>query len=255
MIQRRRYELIEDYISNNLNEESKRVFEELLNNDPDFVKELRLVEDIRNTIANVPEMEFEENLSIVQREFFSGEKTNKPRKILNSGTIAWWKWAAGILLFMSATMVFLLNRSPKNTDRGDVFAQYCEPYPAYGLLRADAVSDSILMKAVTYYHKKEFGRALDFFQQSLSNDENTDILSIFYAGICHLYLDQEEEALGAFQKVVKQNNNLFVEQSKWYMAMCYIKFGDEEKAKTILKELKGTSQERKAEELLQSLDR
>ena len=58
-----------------------------------------------------------------------------------------------------------------------------------------------------------------------------------YSGISLMETEKYLKASKSFQTIITNNNNLFIEQSKWYLAMCYIRMNNTNKAKTILNEL------------------
>jgi len=53
----------------------------------------------------------------------------------------------------------------------------------------------------------------------------------FYKAASLQKLDNYNDALAGFTKVINHGDNLFVEEAEWYRSLCYLKLGDLEKAK------------------------
>ncbi len=68
-------------------------------------------------------------------------------------------------------------------------------------------------------------------------------------------LDNPKQAIFYFQKVI-QGQGDFIEQSKWYLGLAYLKNRDMEKSKTILKRIiaNGNKYKEQSESLLDSLN-
>jgi thioredoxin-like negative regulator of GroEL len=50
-------------------------------------------------------------------------------------------------------------------------------------------------------------------------------------------VEKYQKATHSFQTIITDNNNLFIEQAEWYLAMCYLKTEDNTKAKEMLDQL------------------
>ena len=49
--------------------------------------------------------------------------------------------------------------------------------------------------------------------------------------------EKYQNASNSFNEIIDNNNNLFVEQAKWYLALCYVVTEDYQNAQDLLNEL------------------
>ncbi|MEZ5010219.1 MAG: hypothetical protein R2744_00545 [Bacteroidales bacterium] len=54
-----------------------------------------------------------------------------------------------------------------------------------------------------------------------NNDGNT-IKSNFMLGVTNMKIEKYNDAIVPLEKVVNHNDNLFLEQAKWFLSVCYL---------------------------------
>jgi tetratricopeptide (TPR) repeat protein len=52
----------------------------------------------------------------------------------------------------------------------------------------------------------------------------------FYSGVVYQELGEYSSAINSFTEVVRHGDNLLVEQSEWYIGLCYLRTDEREKA-------------------------
>ena len=52
----------------------------------------------------------------------------------------------------------------------------------------------------------------------------------FYSGVAYQELGEYKQAIGSFSEVVHHGDNLLVEQSEWYIGLCYLRIDERQKA-------------------------
>jgi tetratricopeptide (TPR) repeat protein len=52
----------------------------------------------------------------------------------------------------------------------------------------------------------------------------------FYSGVAYQETGQFDKAITSYQEVVKDKNNLFIEQAEWYIGLCYLQTENRKKA-------------------------
>jgi len=111
-----------------------------------------------------------------------------------------------------------------------------------------------LTNAMDKYDNKDYKSALKLFDELLATDpDNYDAL--FFAGVSSLCENNPDKAITYLKKVTAIYNGKYFEDSKWYLALAYIKKDMKEAAINLLKEvitMKG-NYKLKAEETLNSL--
>nr|MDA3952788.1 hypothetical protein [Bacteroidales bacterium] len=74
------------------------------------------------------------------------------------------------------------------------------------------------------------------FEQVLQTRKK-DMAAKLYSGITYLEEEKYQKAKTSFDNIISNNNNLFIEQAKWYLALCYLKTEKIEDAQVILSEI------------------
>jgi tetratricopeptide (TPR) repeat protein len=146
-----------------------------------------------------------------------------------------------------------MNKPP---TKEDIFNEYYKPYEVTVSYRsAENELNSLLNQAFKAYKNEEFSKALGLFQQVLNQRE--DVAARMYSGISYIEIDKYHKANKSFRKVVNNEDNLFVDQAKWYMSICYVRIGDLSKAKNLLRDLQTTSQHysSKSKEVIEKLEK
>ncbi|MFO8235672.1 MAG: hypothetical protein R6U04_09745 [Bacteroidales bacterium] len=156
-----------------------------------------------------------------------------------------------LLLGIGGIGYFHMN-SPKNPE--EVFEEHYEPYQATISFRSgNEEINSLLVRAYQYYQEEKYTTALTLFDQILEQEQDMGVL--LYSGISLMEIDRYYEAEQSFAMVVKNDNNLFIEQAKWYLAMCYIKTNEKTEAEKLLADLAQNSQfyDEQAEKVMRDL--
>ncbi|MBV6639426.1 MAG: hypothetical protein KI791_01855 [Cyclobacteriaceae bacterium] len=138
--------------------------------------------------------------------------------------------AASVLL--AASVVFYFT-----TSNQSLFEQYYQPYPNYEvttLRGADKTSREIAYSA---YDEEDYIGALASFNVL----ETLSMSDYFFRGICHIQLQQYDQALSDLN-LVASGDNEYSTTAKWYAALIYLELKNEAKANDLLKSLsKGES--------------
>ena len=58
------------------------------------------------------------------------------------------------------------------------------------------------------------------------------------SGVSNMEVKQFNEARNSFTTVIDDNNNLFIESARWYLALCYVKTEDNNRAAQLLVSIK-----------------
>ncbi len=85
--------------------------------------------------------------------------------------------------------------------------------------------------------------------------ENPDnVTALFYSGNAFLAMGAHMQAAGQFRKVINLKKGLEL-QSKWYLALCFLRSGDTASMKPLLQEIaeNNTTYSKRANELLKAL--
>lgn len=223
-----KFELLESYLDGDLSRKEKIYFEELLRNDPELQKEHQLRKDINDAISECDVMDLRASLSKVM-EAKANKQSSKVRKIVISTSVA----ASIILLF---AIGFNLFNPFGISSSQEIYNNYYSKYLAVCTNRSTidiGLNSFYTRTAFEAYQNNKYDLAKQNFELVLQED-TTNMMLIFYLGICNMELGKYEEAELLFLDLVKDENHLFWEQSYWYLSLNYMAQDKKKEAKFYL---------------------
>ncbi|MEA3443547.1 MAG: tetratricopeptide repeat protein [Bacteroidota bacterium] len=214
-------ETIEMYLNGELKGEALKSFLDKMESNPLYMKEFTIRKEIEDALSETDVIELRSNLENIHTTFIS---TNpKVRKFeFNTANFRWLLVAASLtLILLSSAILFLLNSNSYSAN--NLYGMYFNHYNSVDNFRSDVNNpNDILIKAFIEYDDYKYKQAIPLFKQVIELDR-TNIKSRFFAGISYMEINQEEDASELFQFIINHNDNLFIEQSEWYLALCFLK--------------------------------
>lgn len=138
------------------------------------------------------------------------------------------RYAAAIALLLLAGSLFMVRKNTLSTD--EIIDKYCKPYEAIASARsAESTLNRDYVTAIEYYNIHDYGSAAAYFLKVLDKDPG-DMKSTMLYGISNFEEKNYPVAGRSFNKVIDDNNNLYIEDAQWYLALCYMQTGDSDKA-------------------------
>jgi len=165
------------------------------------------------------------------------------------GTRNIWKYAAAILILLLPGLYFLTERP--NNDA--LYATYFSPYKDVITVRGSI--ENSWNAVMEHYNKGDYEEAKDLMN-NLDSTEKAEPLFQLYLGITQLGTNQVSEAQRTFSLLVANKENLYLEHARWYLSLTYLRLGDTDEAKVVLRNLSDSSTfyEEKAQQLLSAID-
>ncbi len=183
-----------------------------------------LLKEMEDAIAEEDVMSLRDQLGSIHRE----EVKNERRIFRFIGrTAKSWELAAACAVFAVAiggTWEYLDGRKTLN-----VYAQFYSPYQSFGIYRSGGKAPGVLSMALQKYNEQRYQEALSLFQLVIKQNGN-DPAGNFYAGMSYQELRQYRKAIYHYDRVIKNHDNLFVEQAEWYMGLCFLQTNNKNKA-------------------------
>lgn len=216
------FNIIEDYLDDNLNEKEVQQFIKEKENNQDLANEFNLRNEINHAIMDKGLMELREKLE-KQRKHYS---LNYPFLNIHRDLIKTWHLAAAsfALILVTGGLWYMLSSRTHSTEK--LAIKYYKPaHPIKQVRSIKMSSDEALQNAFNHYKQKDYETALFYFSTLKSQ-----ITAKFYSGICYIELEQYNNAIGSFEFVINDNNNLFVEQADWYLGLIYLMNKQKDKA-------------------------
>ena len=232
-------EEIDKYLNREMSADELSDFENKLRLNKAFAEEVKLNREIKEALNETDVLEFHAQLESIYMELKAEEKTSEEKrkgsKILHLSYTKWYYAAASItLLFGIATLLFMLLR-PSLNER--LYSQYYNPYDASNIVRSDKNKNiDKFQNAIELYNSKEYDKSWSLLKEETSLNPN-NMRAYIYRGTSAMEVNNFEDAIKCFQSIITDNSSLYIEQAEWYLALCYLKIDENEKAIEIFKKI------------------
>jgi TolA-binding protein len=208
-----------------------------------FEKEIEGNERLRNEVNLRKKTDMllkNQNIISLRNKLSDIEKRRKEAAVpvKNARKHAYTRYAAVIAVVLLAGGALLFTG--KAPDRDNLVSRYYKPYDPPAAQRSGRAPDNAdFTLALEFYNTHDYANAAVFFNKVLASNPG-DMQAEILNGVSNFEEKKYPEAKSSFVKVITDNNNLFIETAKWYLALCYINTNEKEKAlsqlKTIIKE-------------------
>lgn len=223
----RSVEEIESYLADDLEEQALVNFEDELLANPGLADDLTFHKEVNQALGEVDIMKLRAGLQQVaqdERNRLSEKLGVSPprRKHL------FWYAAASVVLLM-LTFSSLLRHKTYTSQQ--LYSAYYQPYKDVGHVSRSATSSmNQLNVALAEMDKGNYPAALNLLKSSPPGGEEAFCIN-FYSGVAYQEIGEFQNAINSFTKVVDQGDNLLVEQSEWFIGLCYLRIEEREKAR------------------------
>jgi tetratricopeptide (TPR) repeat protein len=250
----RNLEEIDAFLENELAEDDNASFFEEMANDKDLKAEVNLIRELNASLGEKDIIQLRGELEQISKDAFRQESKSilpvnrLPRKFRIAGI------AAAVLVLLLGVSPVMKYMSESGITPYEQF--YDQPSSLSAFRSADADAVNLMSKGFDLYNQGDYNKALLVFHDVLKINENMPSAR-FYSGASYQGISQFSNAIIEYDKVIEQNNNLFVEQAEWYRALCYLGLDDRDNASSSLyaiMEKKGFYKE-KAQRVLARLNR
>ena len=214
------------YFSNSLTENELTDFNNRLETNAELKAEFEFENNLKQAIKHNNSTALKQKLKTFETEISSTETlTRKPK--FN------WRIAASIVFFLGASW-FGYN-SFYGVNYNDLYEANYNDYPntEFAITRSDTI-DSYERKAFVAYEAEDFENAILHFNAIPETEHKA--YQEFYKAQAYLKIEKNENAKTLFQKTIK-NENKFVAESHWYLALIAIKEKDKIEATKQLRTL------------------
>lgn len=225
--------MIDAFLSGDLSPEENAAFLEALKKDTSLQKEVALHQDLDAALHETDVIDLRAKLQTIHTRVAINKNQGLIRQLFATRIVQ--LAAAVITLLIISTTVYQIVQDPGlSTD--ELYEMYYQPDDAVMFMRSGTTGadDGLLMEALRKYEQQDYQGALQLFKK-----DESSLLVHFYSGLAYMEIEMFDEAILSFQKVLDDGNSLFVEQSKWYQGLCYLKSDRLQDAKVIFANLSG----------------
>lgn len=255
MNKKENFDKIERYMDDSMSSPERLAFEEQLEKDATLQAALRLHQDVETSLKGEKIHQFRKTLNAVDAAWQGEEK--KTAKIRPINYKKYLSIAAAIALLIVAFLYFSpsvqTNSVLATNSPSELFESYHETYSMVLNQRSGTEEEDQISKAVQAYEEQDYKKAASIFQ-TLKDKETSAGIFHFYAALSELSAGNASAAIPLFEKINEDMPALYVEQSRWYLALAYLKNENIAAAKVTLQGIqKGAYQYEAATAILDKL--
>lgn len=217
-------EEIDRYLSNELTEEEQDRFEDLIMSSSVLQSDIALHKELNEALSEQDVIRLRAQLTSIGKDVVKekGRSIRLPWRKVAVGTVA-----ASLVLMIGLRSLMLESGSSPNEE---LYAAYYRSYEGSGVARSGNGSiDNTLTIALQKFNARDYESALSLFRQVISYDA-TNPVGHFYSGVSYQETGRFVKAIEEYELVVKDKDNLFVEQAEWYIGLCYLQTQERRKA-------------------------
>lgn len=229
--------LIEKYLSEELNATERSEFDQLRKSDSDFAEEIQMAVTVNADFKVKQKMRLQGLLKEKGQATPVHEatvRTMTPRK----SSVNWMRSIAAVfVLGLGLSLAWLIFSSPDNNTLAN--EELVEVYKAPTRFLDEKVVDANWNNAITAYQDGQFSVAVAAIESSIKkNPEKLDEKN-FYLGLSYLYEDVPnlDKVISHLETTKEMNAARYGTQANWFMSLAYLKKGDTETAKVLLQEV------------------
>ncbi|HPE85721.1 MAG: hypothetical protein PHU97_09880 [Bacteroidales bacterium] len=210
-------EQLERYLKGVMTAKEMKQFESLLVKDNSLFKEIALEQELTSVLQEEDILDLKHKLDALRRP---NRKTIPLLPVIEMmrSNLKYVAAAAGMGVLITAGV---LSLTPRSYTADKLFKMYYQPDKALIVNRSGRGNVNIV-EALMKFQKKEFEAASQMFEQILVK-ESDNIALRFYSGISYIETEKYDKAIEAFNYIIENNDNLYVEHAEWYLALCYLK--------------------------------
>ena len=213
---------IERYVAGDMNDAEKKWFEKELDGNEKLRNEVALSKRTDDVLKNRDIAVLRSKLSEIEKLREIKIPVNKIRKP------AYLKYAAVFagLVLIGSVVIF----SGRTLSSDEIIDRYYKTYEPPTTQRSVlTTSNNDFTMALEFYNTHNYEKAAILFNKVLKSDPK-DMQSTLLYGVANFEDKKYPDAKQSFVNVINDNNNLFIESAKWYLALCYVKTNEKEKA-------------------------
>lgn len=210
---------IEDFIDGVLDdEELLEEFNIELKENTDLMAELSLRENINSAIGEKDIISLRESLSEARRGSEKQEVKSIVMPRFDTQSTRFWRNSVAMIVVLIG-LAGILNTGMQSTQ--GTYAKYFET-PAWASERSVNASLDAIQTAKIYFQQSDYQKVIKELD-NVTPQKDQAFVAQFYKGLSYQNLDQYDNAIQEYTKVINHGNNLFVEEAEWYKALCYLK--------------------------------
>lgn len=238
---------IERYISCEMTESERQWFIKEMQDNEELRSEVDLRKKSDEIIKKQAIMSLRAKLAEMENARLHKERTAVVRRM------ALLKYAAVFAGVALITSLILFTGNTLTSE--EIVNQFYKTYDAPASQRSfDINTNTDYILGLKYYNSQDYRNAAYQFAKVLDKNPN-DMQTHLLSGVSNMEEKRYNDAKRSFTTVIDDNNNLFIESARWYLALCYLKTEENTKASQLLVSIKkeGGLYSREAKKILRKI--
>lgn len=213
---------IERYIAGEMDEAERLWFIKEMDDNEKLRREIELRNKTDAILKNKDLLELRNKLAILEKK---RAESNPVKKSGRPGIVRYAALIAGVVII--GGIALLSNRRMSNES---IIEKYYKPYEAVAPSRSEAtVTGSDFNLALEYYNIHDYRNAAIYFTRVIEKEPD-NLYSVLLNGISNFETGNYPEANISFLKIIADNDNYYIDHAQWYLALCYLKTDEINKA-------------------------
>ena len=218
--------ILQKYLDNELSESELSRFEQELSASPELMVDLDLFKEVEEAISDTEVLDFRAQLNDLREDT---KRSDSGRKVFRFSRPWHYAASAALALLVAIGLATVLGRPLSNSD---LFVKYMKPYELVLTNRSieSDVVKVIMNKAEVAYMEGDFETAVIWFSEVLEKDP-TKVEADFSIGVSNMGMQKYVDASESFDKVIKHDDNLFIQKAEWFQAGCLLAMDETDRAR------------------------
>ncbi|PLX10983.1 MAG: hypothetical protein C0598_09255 [Marinilabiliales bacterium] len=238
-------EYIERYLDGQLKDGELWEFKIELEKNPEFARQVKLQQEINETLSDTNKLKLRKQLHS------SYNKTQRLQVVYQ------WKYqiaaAITILILIGGGLSSnLFNNGSKQIDNYTIYTNNFNPDNSLFTVRSGNNDLNAELKvAVEAFNNEDYLRAIKILDGHKNN-----MAAKLYTGFSFMKLSDFDNAISNFNEVIENDNNLFIDQAEYNLALCYLAKDNSTEAKQILNNIinKQSVYSNKAKDIINNIE-
>jgi TolA-binding protein len=213
---------IERYNSGEMSGEELQWFRKELEGNEKLRAEVNLRKHTDNVLKNQNIISLRDKLAAIEKKrevIIPARHAKKPHYMLYAAAIA-------SLIMIGSISLF----SGKKLSSDEIMNRYYKTYePTSGQRSGLTETNADFTLALEFYNTHDYAKAAILFNKVVEGNPK-DMQSTLLNGISNFENSKYPEAKKSFGNVISNNDNLYIDQAEWYLALCYVKTDERDKA-------------------------
>jgi tetratricopeptide (TPR) repeat protein len=214
---------IERFNAGEMNEAERKWFLKELESNEKLRNEVELRKKTEMILRDHEVIKLRNKLTEIERIRAAEKPVKNPVKRISL------RYAAAVagFILVGSMALYLYGRS---LTADDILDRFYKSYEVTTPSRSQqAILNSDYSTGIEYFNIHDYRNAALYFSKVLDSDDKY-MESTFLNGISNFEVRNYPDAKTSFIKVIGNDDNLFIEDAQWYLALCYMRTGEMEKA-------------------------